>query len=230
MIFITGDIHGDIDIGKLSQHNWTLGKCLGKRDYLIIVGDFGLVWDLNKSGKTEIYWTKWLSEKPWTTLFLDGNHENFSRLNKLPTTEMFGSEVGILNENIFHLKRGNIYTIEDKTFFTLGGGYSVDKVRRIPFISWWPEEVPSYKERERALNNLAKVNNTVDYIITHVAATSILKQIDKIFPIIDEFNNFLEEFILKKVSYRHWCFAHYHDDVRVDFKHTCLFEKIIEIK
>ena len=43
-IFITGDTHGDIDIGKVSVRRWPLQKELTKEDYLIILGDAGLVW------------------------------------------------------------------------------------------------------------------------------------------------------------------------------------------
>ena len=40
---------------------------------------------------------------------------------------MFGGQVGVLNESIFHLKRGYVYTIGEKKIFTFGGGYSIDK-------------------------------------------------------------------------------------------------------
>ena len=40
MIFVTGDTHGDISFFK----NPALKK-LGEKDYLIICGDFGFLWD-----------------------------------------------------------------------------------------------------------------------------------------------------------------------------------------
>ena len=51
MIFITGDTHGDIDIQKLSSKNFPKGKTLTKNDYVIVCGDFGLVWDGSNSDK-----------------------------------------------------------------------------------------------------------------------------------------------------------------------------------
>ena len=49
MIYVTGDIHAWIDIGKLN-------RCPAKaNDYLIICGDFGLIWD-PFSTKEEEYW------------------------------------------------------------------------------------------------------------------------------------------------------------------------------
>ena len=71
MIFITGDIHGSIDIHKLNAGSFTVQNTLSRSDYLIICGDFGLVWD---NSKEEKYWRKWLDDKPWTTLWIDGNH------------------------------------------------------------------------------------------------------------------------------------------------------------
>ena len=102
---------------------------------------------------------KWLDEKPWTTLFIDGNHENHTRLDKLPLVDMFGSKVGKVNDNIFHLQRGHVYIIEGKKFFTFGGGYSIDKARRITNESWWEREMPNYAEYELGLDNLKKHDN-----------------------------------------------------------------------
>lgn len=48
-----------------------------KDDYVIICGDFGGVWD---EGKMETVLLDWLDSKSFTTLFVDGNHENFDRL------------------------------------------------------------------------------------------------------------------------------------------------------
>lgn len=42
MIYITGDIHGSIDIDKLSGKNFAEGKSLTRSDYVIICGDFGM--------------------------------------------------------------------------------------------------------------------------------------------------------------------------------------------
>jgi len=43
-IWITGDIHGFQNINKLSARWWPEGKNLTKSDYVIICGDFGLLW------------------------------------------------------------------------------------------------------------------------------------------------------------------------------------------
>lgn len=55
MIFITGDTHIPIDISKLNVTNFPIQKELSKEDYLIVCGDFGLIWDKSNEEK---YWTK----------------------------------------------------------------------------------------------------------------------------------------------------------------------------
>ena len=56
---------------------------MGRNDYMIICGDFGGLWD---GGQKDQHWLDWLAEKPFTTLFVDGNHENFDLLNALLIT------------------------------------------------------------------------------------------------------------------------------------------------
>ena len=58
--------------------------------------------------------------------------------------------------------------IEGKTFFTFGGGYSIDKPFRKENVSWWPAEMPNTKEYENGLQHLSNRDH-VDYIITHTA-------------------------------------------------------------
>lgn len=50
-------------------------QTMTKQDYVIICGDFGGVWD---GSKREKYWLDWLEDKPFTTLFVSGNHENYN--------------------------------------------------------------------------------------------------------------------------------------------------------
>ena len=76
MIYITGDLHGGIDISKLNAKNFPQQKLLTKKDYILICGDFGLVWD---NSKEELFWRNWLHERNFTTIFVDGNHECISK-------------------------------------------------------------------------------------------------------------------------------------------------------
>lgn len=242
MIFVTGDIHGPIDIKKLNSKNFPMGKELTKNDFLICTGDFGLLFDVNESGSQELFWLNWLTEKPWTTLFVDGNHENFDRINKLPEKEMFDGKVGIVNDSIFHLKRGEIYNIEGNKIFTFGGADSIDKEHRYVNISWWREEIPSYKEMMHGIDNLKKHNCSVDYILSHTAPLEIVKELGEIIKKElnitqniyedkekDPVSSFLSE-VLKITNFKKWFFGHFHEDIIIEDKFICQYENIIELK
>src|SRR4030043_62088 len=136
-VFITGDTHNDFS--RLSFKKWGDSKKLNKTDLLIILGDFGLIFN-NVISKNEKYLTKWLSDRPYSIAFICGNHENHPRLRILPEIPLYGSKVGIVTENVFYLKRGEVYTIDGKKFFTFGGGPSIDRHLRVPGVSWWEEE------------------------------------------------------------------------------------------
>lgn len=121
MIYFTGDTHSDF--ARLSTDRFPEQKNMSKNDYVIICGDFGGLW--KKSNETD-YWLKWLSDKPFTTLFVDGNHENFEMLNEYPTEEWNGGKIHKITDSLFHLMRGQIFNIDDKKIFTFGGAKSHD--------------------------------------------------------------------------------------------------------
>ncbi len=231
-VFVTGDFHGgqNYDYRKLTSGNFPEGKELTKNDYVIIAGDFGLVFDVNQSGKEELHWQKWLAEKSWTTLFVDGNHENFDRLDRLEEAEMFDGKVGKLNDSIFHLKRGEIYNINGLKILTMGGGTSIDKALRTEYFSWWKQEAPNLNDYNNCFENLEKHNYKVDYIITHDCSERIYSLFD--FPKYDrstQLQAFLDG-LEETVDFKHWYFGHYHQDHKFDDKHTVLYDKVKEIK
>jgi predicted phosphodiesterase len=136
MIYLTGDTHGSLDIRKLSTSRFPEQRQMKKEDYVVVLGDFGLVWN---NDKDDMYWRKWLEEKPFTTLFVDGNHENFDLLNNFEEVPWKGGKVQFINSSIIHLMRGQVYEIEGKKFFTMGGASSLDKQYRVAGKSWWPQ-------------------------------------------------------------------------------------------
>jgi hypothetical protein len=67
-----------------------------------------------------------LEEKPFTTLFGSGNHENFDLLAEYPVEDWHGGKVQRIRPSVIHLMRGQVYSIQGKTFFTMGGASSHD--------------------------------------------------------------------------------------------------------
>ena len=96
MSLVEGDCHADFT--RFSSDNFPQGKDLTKEDYVIICGDVGILWDKELS-KREKYWIEWLKNKPWTTLFILGNHENYDRWAELPSEVWHGGLVQKLADN-----------------------------------------------------------------------------------------------------------------------------------
>ena len=69
MIYITGDTHGGFQ--RFSTDHFPQQKRMNRDDCTVITGDFGGLWD---DSPREAYWLDWLEKKPFTTLFVDGNH------------------------------------------------------------------------------------------------------------------------------------------------------------
>lgn len=221
MIYITGDTHIPIDMAKLDTNYFPVQENLSKKDYLIICGDFGGVWDRTKE-REEIL--NELGSKNFTILFVDGNHENFDMLDKMPVSQWHGGKVHFIRDTIIHLMRGQIFEIDGLKFFTMGGGNSNDKAFRIPHRSWWKQELPNDMEKQIGLENLALNDNKVDYIITHTAPTDIVIQIRDINADELELNEYLLN-IKNTVQFKKWFFGHFHTNRILDEKFILLYNK-----
>lgn len=224
VIYVTGDTHNDINIQKLYDLAMR-NPDLTKSDMVIIAGDFGAVW----SEKTLKENLDRYSALPFTVLFVDGNHENFDLLSSFPVTCWHGGKVQMIRPDIIHLMRGQIYEIEGKTFFTFGGGTSIDKYRRAEHESWWKQEIPTYEELDEGMANLKKYDYRVDYVITHSCDEKALwypplRQGGITMPSYTD-NQILSCFE-DVVKYKHWFFGHYHLDGDLTDRKTAVFEKI----
>lgn len=244
MIYITGDTHGGW-VHRLNMDAFPEQKEMTKNDYVIICGDFG-IW---RDSAQQRWYLKWLEERNFTTLFIDGNHENYDVLNNYPISEWHGGKVHFINSSVIHLMRGQIFNIERKTFFTFGGARSQDiqdgileiddprirpwrndpdKMYRINHISWWKEEMPNENEMADGRENLELAGNKVDFIITHCAASSIQALLSQGIYTPDELTKYLES-IKCGIDYKYWFFGHYHDNKNITSKDICLYDQIVRI-
>ena len=85
---------------------------------MIICGDFGGIWD---SGEAEQRVLDWLGNRSFTTLLVDGNHENFDLLHTYPIRKWHGGLIQAICPSVLHLTRGRVYEIGGKRIFTMGG-------------------------------------------------------------------------------------------------------------
>jgi len=227
-IYVTGDTHGRFE--RFSNKSWPGIRSFTEDDVVIVAGDFGLLWS-NVPDQEELYWRKWLTSKPWTLLFLDGNHENHPRLRALPTVPMYGGTVGVVEKNIFYLRRGEIYTIQDRKIFIFGGAASIDKACRTEGISWWPEEIPSYAEMDYGLSNLEKHQYAVHYIIAHTGPQDICEDLFRKYGGIgydtDPTRVYLQHVCSTTVFDQFYC-GHWHEEYENGEYHF-LYEKIVRL-
>lgn len=250
MIYVTGDCHQNFR--KFNTKIFPEQKEMTKEDYVIICGDFGGVWNKEVENKEEKHLLDWLEEKPFTTLFVDGNHENFDRLYSYPVELWHGGKVHKIRPSVIHLMRGQIYEIDGKSFFTFGGASSHDiesgildpkapdfkekkkwldrewRSYRVNHITWWAQELPSEEEMQEGRANLAAHDNQVDFIVTHCCATSTQMLIDaqKLKPDIE--TDYLEE-IKQAIQFKKWFFGHYHDNRNVSKKEILIYEQFVRI-
>ncbi len=251
MIYITGDTHAEFE-ERFSIGSFPEQKDMTKDDYVIICGDFGGIWYVGWEGKHEKKWLDWLEERNYTLLFIDGNHENFDRLNGYPVKEWHGGKVHEIRPHVLHLMRGQVFEIEGKKFFTFGGASSHDidggilevedpdfnrkkktleslgVCYRINHLSWWEQELANETEMEEGRNNLRANDYTVDFILTHCCSSSTQELLGGSLFNPDRETDYLE-FIKNYVNYTKWFFGHYHDNRNINEKEILIYEQIIKI-
>lgn len=120
-------------------------------------------------------------------------------IKQYPLSDWNGGKVRqIIQDKVIYFERGQIYTIEDKTFFCLGDASSHDiedgvldrnaedfkerlkslkrlKKKRYRILNkpWWSQELPNEEELTKALLALQGVDNKVNYVITHCCSSRV---------------------------------------------------------
>ena len=247
MIYITGDTHADFS--KFSIDKFLVQSQMTKGDYVIICGDFGGVWSFEEESSYEKEILDELNNKNFTTLFVDGNHENYTRLYNYPIQEWHGGKVHKIRNSVIHLMRGEVFNIDNKKFFAFGGAKSHDiqagilnldeeekiymysKIGarfRIRDYSWWDLELPTVDEMENGIKNLENVGYKVDYIISHCCPTNVQILLNPRYKR-DVLTDYLQQ-ISEKCTFKGWYFGHYHENKQVSPNFIALYEDIVPIE
>jgi len=252
MIFVTGDTHADFS-HRFNTENFPEQKEMTKDDYVIICGDFGGIFAVGWENRQEKHWLDWFESRNYTLLFVDGNHENFDRLNGYPVKEWHGGKVHEIRPHVLHLMRGQIFEINGKKIFAFGGASSHDvsggildtedpdfkkkkkaldkdwEPYRIDHLTWWKQELATDEEMEEGEKNLKAHNYKVDYIITHCCASDTQTLLGGNLFIPDRQTDFFAYFVKEYVSYDKWFFGHYHGDEEINDKEILVYEKMIRV-
>ena len=219
MIYLTGDTHGRFErIGIFCDKMQT-----SRDDILIILGDAGINF---YAGALDILRKEYLAKLPITLLCIHGNHER--RPESLPyydEQEWHGGKVYVEERypNILFAKDGEVYDLDGKKAIAIGGAYSIDKAWRVEGRSWWPDEQPSQKIKDKVVQTLDTCGWQVDTVLSHTCPypyeprEAFLPMIDQS-TVDDSTEKWLEE-IERKLKYDHWFCGHWHIDKHIDRMH-----------
>ena len=221
--FVTGDCHGSLT--KILQFIWKFD--LGPESNIIVCGDMGIFWNKDqKDAKATIanyerycngvhlYW-------------IDGNHENFSIIDSWNATK---EETYDNSEHIHYCPRGAMLNINGKKALCMGGADSIDKAWRKEGFSWWSQEQITEKD-------IAEVGGYYDYVFTHCCPYSIFHRNrgflcqhgGELRDVTHKSEEMLDK-MFNKIDFGHHYFGHYHINLKLDDKHTCLLDDFIELE
>lgn len=227
MLYVTGDLHADFDELLARVQGLTA------RDCLLVCGDFGFLW--NNSMREKLRLDLMNAMLPCTLLFVDGNHENFDLLAALPAEEWHGGKAHRVRSKIYHLMRGQVFTLYGRTLFTMGGASSHDiddgvlepddpslrgKCRalteagglyRVNHVSWWKAELPDGAEQAEGLRNLARSGWRVDYVASHCLPSSVQDQFSSGLYTHDSLTDYFDV-VRGCCRFNAWFCGHYHRD------------------
>lgn len=217
MIYITGDTHADFSRFK----NPMLRK-LRKNDALIICGDFGFIWD---GSPKEQKLLKKIGKLPYNVLFVEGTHENYDLLEQYEVSEWCGGKTRLISGKLRQLMRGQLYEIAEKTVFAFGGGQTDDIYELTEGSNWWQREIPSDEELAEGLENLEKVSNSVDFIVTY-EPPSRMQEFLMGGGEPNHINTYLNE-IYDKADFKGWFFGKLHLNKLIPPKYYAVYDGII---
>lgn len=217
MIHITSDLHGDY--GRFQEKIFQVVK---KNDTLIVCGDFGFVWDNSEQEKK---YQRKISKLKYTILFIEGCNDNYELLKAYPLVSKFGGSVRQILPNVYQLLRGNIYTVENQTFFAFGGGETHNIC--MEQNTWWSEELPTTQEIQNAKENLKNYDFAVDYIVTHECNSKTKSTLTRNTPYfrLNHLNTFFDE-VLEETSFKKWFFGSYHLDKLIPPNQQAVFKEL----
>ena len=226
MIYITGDMHGNV---VQMQNVMRKIECKPKNT-LVILGDFGAIYYF---GKKDNIFKQAVCDYNIPIFAIRGNHDgNPADVADIKEAKRYGN-VGYIQPqfpNIFYAKNGLTYTIENTNFLVLGGAYSVDKYYRLSKgYKWFSDEQMTIPEKEAFWANKP---TAVDVILSHTCPYSdmprhlFLRNIPQ-----DTVDNSMEYFledVKNEVGYKYWFFGHYHDNERVWDNMYMLYNGVVQ--
>ena len=220
MVYITGDIHGDVKYIREAIEQYSITG----NDIIVILGDVGMNY-YGKHGDRQR--KKKLNRLGVPILCIHGNHE--MRPFTIPTYFEASWNGGIVYEeaefpNLHFAKDGEIYDLEGAKSIVIGGAYSVDKWHRLQLdIAWFPDEQPSAQIKQDVEAALCAANWNVDVVFSHTCPFKY-EPIEVYMPAVDQskVDKSTEQWldtIEDKLNYKRWYCGHWHVNKHIDKIH-----------
>jgi 3-oxoacid CoA-transferase subunit A len=231
-VLITGDTHSKIEERLLSIKN-TMPEYLPEETAIIVLGDFGANYHLNKHDwKTK----HWATKFGYTIYALRGNHEERASKVKGMYPEYDDFVHGLVwcepefpNIKYFSDEVAE-YNIMGKKILCIPGAYSVDKWYRLQNDwQWFAQEQLSAEEMKYAEELVC--GKHYDFVFSHTCPI-IWEPTDLFLSMVDQstVDKTMEVWMAKieeKINWGIWCFAHYHTD-RLERPHVEIFYQEVE--
>lgn len=217
-VMLIGDIHGD----TAPLYDFIMNR---EVKYCIQLGDFGLIWsmvpDIRENQKLDKISKKLISTNKELFVIL-GNHENYPRYNDFPKIIKHGAICREVRPAIYAVERGEILSINGRTFLCIGGADSIDKNWRIRYEIengekiWWEEERIEESDIENAMLNALERGNSVNFVLTHTPPRYFT---DKLFETnIPSISEERLDKILEDIQFSMWYCAHVHTTFEIEIR------------
>ena len=197
MLYCNGDVHGKVIERFSFRQNPALKKLINK-DIIFILGDFGQPFGPSTYKEAE-YIFNFLDKKPWTTIVIGGNHDDYDYWQSCPQVKIFGGKArqaqfyGKLF-SVFFVDEITILDIEQQHILCIPCAESHDadnlldpknsmfkhkrqllkrqnKWFRVIGQSWWPQEKMNVQKNAEFIEH--HMNEHFDFILTHDAPALI---------------------------------------------------------
>lgn len=160
-VALVGDLHGNTVAARRAVERASYGQA----QLMVQLGDWGL-WPGREGEKFVRDVDRQLGHYGLAMAWLSGNHDDYDQLGAIGIDPVTGLQR--ITDRIWHLPRGYRWTWNDHTWLALGGAVSVDRKWRREGVDWWPGEVLSEADVQRAIEG-----GPVDVLLTHDCPTGV---------------------------------------------------------
>ena len=239
MIFCTGDVHGKV-IERFSFKQHPELRQLQLNDIMFQLGDFGQPFGPN-TYKEAKHTFRFLNDKPWITIIIGGNHDDYDYWESCPQVKLFG---GIARQAQFNDELYSVFFIDHTTTFNIENNHilCIPKAQshdiwnlldpehpnfktekrhlrkahlwfRVKHESWWPQELMNIEENINFMEQ--HEHEHFDLVLSHDAPSSITQWFKRPGDIArlkpTEGERYLEV-LRKTLDFDSWIHGHFHFD------------------